>query len=329
MLKSSFVAHHRQQGFTAAQPGVVLNDAGGVDRQLKMPLQRFRERQRFAIHGDRLVAFQPQQLNQLAHQRRIVLIPHAQRIARLVAQTGVAQIDLDMAHIFLGITAGDLLVHGERGNQRLLFSIGAGEDLVDHAGGGHCRLGRAFGGHAGLQDLNDAGPPLAGRRLILNVGIHAIQQALGTQLRQLAVKIFTALAEEFVGGIAQAEHGKGTAVKLRRFFREQELVQGDRFFRWLPFPLGRSNHNQQLFIGNLFEFIVASVDQVDVELRRQQIVTQCFCDATRVTGLRRAEQRDRRRLCRRSRRCRHRCCARLLIKHAPEIAGNPGELGRC
>jgi hypothetical protein len=40
-----------------------------------MPLQRFAERQCFAFNGDRLVAFQPQQLNQLFHQRRIVLIP--------------------------------------------------------------------------------------------------------------------------------------------------------------------------------------------------------------------------------------------------------------
>ncbi len=329
MLESGLIAHHRQQGFTAAQPGVVLNDAGSVDRQLKVPLQRLGERKRFAIHGDRLVAFQPQLLNQLVHQRRIVLVPDTQGVTRLIAQARVTQIDLDMAHVFLGIAASDLLVHGERRYQRLLFSIGAGEDLIDRTGSGHGRLSRAFGRHAGLQNINDAGPPLAGRRLVLNVGIHAIQQALCTQLRQLAVKVFTALAEEFVGSIAQAEHGKGCTIKLRRFFREQELMQGDRLFRWLSFTLGRSNHNQQLFVGNLFEFIVASVDQVDVKLRRQQVVTQRFRHATGVTGLRRAKQRDRRRLYRRSWCCGQCCGARLLVKHAPEIAGNPGKLGGC
>jgi hypothetical protein len=75
-----------------------------------MPLQRFRQRQSFAVNGDRLVAFQPQQLHQLFHQLRIVLIPDAQRVARLIAQTGITEVDFDMAHIFFRIAAGDFLI---------------------------------------------------------------------------------------------------------------------------------------------------------------------------------------------------------------------------
>ncbi len=90
LLQFGFVTHQRQQGFAAGQGGIVFHDVRGVDGQLEMPLQRFRERQGFAVDADRLIALQPQQFNQLFHQRRIVLIPDAKRIARLIAQAGVA-----------------------------------------------------------------------------------------------------------------------------------------------------------------------------------------------------------------------------------------------
>ncbi len=100
MLQLRFIAHQRQQRLTARQRGVVFHDICSVDRQLEMPLQRFGQRQRFAINRYRFIALQPQQFNQLFDQRGIVLIPHAQRVAGLIAQTGIAEIDFDMAHIF-------------------------------------------------------------------------------------------------------------------------------------------------------------------------------------------------------------------------------------
>lgn len=103
-------------------------------------------------------------------------------------------------------------------------------------------------------------------------------------------------------------------------------MQCYRFFRRIPLALRRGNNYQQLLVGNLFEFVVARVDQVDAQFRRQQIVAQRFSDAARIAGLRGGDQGNRwgfgngcsggngRR-------------AGLLIEHAPEIAGNPGELG--
>lgn len=58
-------------------------------------------------------------------------------------------------------------------------------------------------------------------------------------------------------------------------------------------PGGRYNH-QQFFRSNLFEFIIACIHQLHVQLRRQQIVTQRFGDAAGVAGLRGGNQRDRR-----------------------------------
>ncbi|MNT93667.1 hypothetical protein D3C72_2351940 [compost metagenome] len=66
-----------------------------------MAAQRLRQRQGFAFHFHRLVAFQPQQLHQLIHQRRIVIEPYAQRVTRSVTQARIAQVDLDMAHVFV------------------------------------------------------------------------------------------------------------------------------------------------------------------------------------------------------------------------------------
>ncbi|STU62039.1 Uncharacterised protein [Klebsiella pneumoniae subsp. ozaenae] len=78
------------------------------------------------------------------------------------------------------------------------------------------------------------------------------------------------------------------------------------------------------FRSNLFEFIIACIHQLHVQLRRQQIVTQRFGDAAGVAGLRGGNQRDRRYLGGRGGGGYRR--AGLLIQHAPEIARYPGEL---
>lgn len=59
-------------------------------------------------------------------------------------------------------------------------------------------------------------------------------------------------------------------------------------------PLGGRHYHQQFFRSNLFEFIIACIHQLHVQLRRQQIVTQRFGDAAGVAGLRGGNQRDRR-----------------------------------
>ncbi|MOA00516.1 hypothetical protein D3C78_1198860 [compost metagenome] len=66
-----------------------------------MAAQRLRQRQSFTFDLYRLVTFQPKQLHQFVHQRRIVIEPDAQRVTRSVAQTRIAQINLDMAYVFI------------------------------------------------------------------------------------------------------------------------------------------------------------------------------------------------------------------------------------
>lgn len=101
-------------------------------------------------------------------------------------------------------------------------------------------------------------------------------------------------------------------------------MQRHGFFRRFTFPLRRRHHDQQFFIGDLFEFIVASVDQSDVELRGDQIIAQGFRHTTRITGLRGGDKRNARHFSdRRKRRC---IATRLLIQHAPKIARNPRKL---
>ena len=101
-------------------------------------------------------------------------------------------------------------------------------------------------------------------------------------------------------------------------------MQRHGFFRRFTFPLRRRHHDQQFFIGDLFEFIVASVDESDVELRGDQIIAQGFRHTARITGLRGGDKRNARHFS--DRRRRHRVAARLLIQHAPKIARNPRKL---
>ncbi len=64
----------------------------------------------------------------------------------------------------------------------------------------------------------------AASSLVFNIRVNAVQQALGAQLGQLAVEVFTGLAEEFIGGIAQAKHGKGGAIlSFGAFFENRNL----------------------------------------------------------------------------------------------------------
>ncbi len=111
-------------------------------------------------------------------------------------------------------------------------------NVVDCASGGGCRLGWRPGRYAGFQHLDNARAPFGRRRLVFNVGIDAVQQAFCPQLGQFAVEIFARLAEEFIGRVAKAEDRKGGARQFWRFFREQELMQRNRFFRRLTFALG-------------------------------------------------------------------------------------------
>ena len=163
------------------------------------------------------------------------------------------------------------------------------------------------------------------RRLVFHIRIDAIEQTLPPQFRQLAVEIFTRLAEKFIGGIAEAKDGEGGVVELRRFFREQKLTQRNGFFRRLAFALRGRDHDQQLFIGDLFEFVVARINQRDAQFCRQQVIAQGFRHAPRIAGLRCRNKRNTRHFS--DRRWRGGERARLLVQHSPEIAGNPGKLG--
>ncbi|MNS52633.1 hypothetical protein D3C72_853540 [compost metagenome] len=152
-----------------------------------------------------------------------------------------------MAHVFFGVAAGDFLVHRQARRQRFFFGVRAGQYLVNHT---RCRCNGLRGGvfrHASFQHFHHARAPFSGGRLVFYVSVDAIQQALSAQFRELIVKIFAGLAEEFVRGIAKAKDGKRGAIEFWRFFREQEFMQRDRFFRRFALALRGSNHNNQFF----------------------------------------------------------------------------------
>ncbi|MND29434.1 hypothetical protein D3C80_199430 [compost metagenome] len=152
-----------------------------------------------------------------------------------------------MANVFFRIAASDFLVHRQARRQRLFFRIRAGQHFIDHARGSHRGLRGGLCRDAGFQHLNNARAPFSGSWLIFHVRIDPVQQALGAKLRQLAVEVFAGLAEEFIGRIPEAKDRKRRAVEFWRFFREQEFMQRDRFFRRFALALRGSNHNNQFF----------------------------------------------------------------------------------
>ena len=203
-----------------------------------MPLQRVRKRLSVTVDGDRLIAFQPQQFDQLFNQRRIVLVPDPKCIARLVTQTGITEIDFNMPHVFLRGATGNFLINRQARCQRCLFGIRAGVNIIDCTRRGDGSLRWGLFRHARFQHVNDARTPFSGGGLVFHIRINAVQQALSAQFRQFAVEIFTGLAEKFVGGVAQAKHGERRPVQFWGFFREQEFMQGHRFFSRLTLTLG-------------------------------------------------------------------------------------------
>ncbi len=301
----------------------MFNNLRRIDRQFVMFLQRFRQRQRTTVNGDGLIAFQPQQPQQLLNQQWVIFIPHAQSITRLVAQTGITEINFNMPHVFIGVAAGNFLVNGKTGGQGRFFAVRTAVDLIHAARRGGSHLEGAGVRHTGLQHLNDLFAPGFCLRGILHVGINALQQTLTAQFRQLAVEIFTGLAEEFVRGVPQTKHRKRTTVHFRRFFRHQELMQCHGFFRRLALTLRGGHHHQQFFLTDLLKFVVTGIDQVNVQLFAQQIVAQLFGQATRVAGLRCGKKRNGRHL---NRRCAGDRRTRRLIDHAPEVTGKPCQL---
>jgi hypothetical protein len=73
----------------------------------------------------------------------------------------------------------------------------------------------------------------------------------------------------------------------------------------------------------LFEFIVAGVHQVHVQLGGEQIITQRFGHTARIAGLRGGDKRNAGISAAGAGAA---AATRLLIQHSPEIAGDPGKL---
>ena len=78
-----------------------------------------------AVYINGLVACERNGGQQARDQFAVVVEPHAQRIARRVLQTRAGKVDFDVAHVFVGIAAGDFLAHGQGGGERVFFAVRA------------------------------------------------------------------------------------------------------------------------------------------------------------------------------------------------------------
>lgn len=127
----------------------------------------------------------------------VVNRPHAQCVARLIADTGTAQIDFDVLHVFFGIARGDFFGAPIKRRCRVFGIDRAGFDHGSAAAGSRgggtagrsCQIGHQFGG---------AGDPSIGGGLEVQIANAYIGQPFGALFGKISIQIFTGLAETLV-----------------------------------------------------------------------------------------------------------------------------------
>ena len=127
--------------------------------------------------GGGFIAGEAGQGQHFPHEIGVVVEPDAQRIPWLISDAGLFQVDLDMADILGGVTAGDLLIDREPCREGVLLVILAMADgLLHRARYAGCRGPGREGGGDGIDCLFAPG---TGRFLVVHVQAREFMNALG------------------------------------------------------------------------------------------------------------------------------------------------------
>ncbi len=247
--------------------------------------------------GDRLLAVERQRVDQLCHQRRIVLRQDAQRVAGLEDEARALEPDLDVADLLAGAPAGDGEVLQNRRRERPSFVIG--RRRLDGPPGQHeprdvgVRTLVLRGHHLLAQALEDGTAPRLGRLLVVDVALDPVLQAGAAQLLEPAVDLARGLAEMLVGRIAEPEHGKAQRGKLGRLAAEQELVEGCCRLGRVALAMRARDDDEKALVLEALQRIVGGVGHPRRHTARLEPRCQRLGHAGRIAGLRGVEHRHR------------------------------------
>ena len=109
-----------------------------------------------------------------------------------------------------------------------------------------------------LGNVQRAVEPRRGVAFKIEVGIHAVQQAMAAELGQAFVQPAPGGAEQWVAGVTQCQHAEAKAVERRCTSIAQLIEEATRVVRWIAVALRADHHVKQRQFG---QFTRAQVGQ--------------------------------------------------------------------
>ena len=107
--------------------------------------------------------------------------------------------------------------------------------------------------------IDDRLGPGFGGFLVVDVAIDAERESFRAKLLEPAVEPFAGLAIELVGGIAQSQHGKALALKLRCLAPLDKFEEARRRLRRIALAVSADDDQHILFLGELPHLVIGHV----------------------------------------------------------------------
>ena len=209
-------------------------------REIEPVRKPFRRARRFSVQRHFFVAGESQRGGDARDQARLVLRPHAERIAgRENKRFGRLQFDMPCLARFVGGGQQDGF---DRRRRRRIF---ARKDIRrgrggDRQGGGRDAVDAAVGGDFG----GDLLPPFLRRRIEIDIAIDARRETRSAEFFELRVQIDSGAAKMFVTRIAEREHREFGLIEFGRALAEREIEKAARRLRRISLAVRADNREQ-------------------------------------------------------------------------------------
>ena len=210
-----------------------------------------------------------------------------ERVARLVAQPGSGERELDVAHVAHALAPGDALVGQDLGRERPFAA--PGRDARDRPQDGDARGRGAFRRQL-FRPVGDLRLPAGGRRLVIHVAVDPLEQAPRAQFGETRVDAAAHLAVLRVAGVAEREHGELERRQLRRAAAGQEVDQRARVVRRVAVAVGAHDDEQAPLAGEFLRRVLSGAHHAYAKAAREQPLAERLGDAPAVAGVRAVDQ---------------------------------------
>ena len=261
----------------------MLNEEGPREAgQLPSRRQPFAERLRLTIGCNRFCAVETRCREHLIDDQRGILVPHPERIARLVRQTRAFERQLDVTHVLGRVAPGDALIGEHRRGIRLLAGVlGRGRHGTQSRDGGDGRRAERLARLA-----HDLFEPRRREPLVVEIAIDPFQQAPGAERRQAFVDQPAGLAEFRIARVAKREHRVLELLELRCALAGEVVDEAARVVGRVAVAVRAHHDDEKPFLREILERVVARRLHPHREPRGLGRTPEAFRDALAISGLR-------------------------------------------